>query len=226
MTETYLITEFLKETIPWMFSGIGIVAAGFFFRQTQRLRQILFQRNAVSVVHNSFPIDEIKRKIASAKQRVLILDSWLARPDAIPDALKESLSRNPLDVKILVLGGQGANEILKNRMHDLESKIRYPSDMSDQVIHQISEWPTDLRRKIHIHSFCATPPFAMYLIDNCVYLGIFWHTKISSMGPFLQIVEGSILFEHIVETFFKIWDKRSVDYFLTYKTEQKDSPIE
>lgn len=213
MDEIHLITSYLKETIPWMFSGVGIVACGYFFRQTQRLSRIILQRNTVSFVHDTFPIDEIKGKIASAKHRVLILDSWLARPDALPDALKLSVSRN-VDVKILVLGGEGANEILKRRMHDLDSRIRFPSDSSDQVIQQISEWPADLRRKILIHSFCAQPPFSMYLIDNCLYLGIFWHTKISSMGPFLQVVEGSTLFDHIVETFFKIWDKRSVDYLL------------
>lgn len=211
------IFDFMKENTQWMFSGIGVLVLGAFMRfssrQFQLGRELIQGKKLVVVDHDTFPITEIKEKVRFARHQVLILDSWLARPDALPEVLKDAASRN-VHIKILVLGGEGADIILQQRMQDLDSKIRYPSDFSDQVVKQINEWPDKLRSKIYIHSFCAQPPFVMYLIDDCVYLGLFWHTKISTMGPFLQINEPSKVFDHIVETFNKIWEDNSVEYKL------------
>jgi hypothetical protein len=204
----------LIEHVQWVFSGIGVLLIGAIFQKLQYLAKLLGQlikKNDKIVVHEEFPFAEIKYKILHARTRILILDSWLARPDALPEVLKVPATNN-VEIRILFLGGEGAEKILCQRMNDLDSRVKSPLEMSDLAVQQVINWPIDLRRKINIHRFVAQPPFVIYLIDDTIYMGLFWHTKISTLGPFMQIGEPSILFSNIVETFDKIWEKKSTKY--------------
>lgn len=70
--------------------------------------------------------------------------------------------------------------------------------------------------EIRLHN--SLPPFGLYMVDNWLAIGFYWHGRAASIGPYLEISKQSSTFgEHVVETFNEIWDSKTTEVWKDYK---------
>ncbi|MCQ8130529.1 hypothetical protein [Methylomonas rivi] len=152
-----------------------------------------------TIHHNIMPRDLFIRLMNNAKERIWILDSWIGRPDFIPNPSNLHKANKGVEVKILILGPESKN-LLDIRLEAVgkPKSNGYNSDQIPTIIKRCNEleWQCDIR------TFKSLPPFNLIIIDDYIFIGLYWADKISSEGPFLEIIDyNSIIYKESIEMF-------------------------
>lgn len=154
----------------------------------------------------SISLEFILQRIRNAKQHIRILDAWLARPEDICLAIRES-SVPGRTASFLYVDPIDSNSILQQRFKDLGQDV---ADASARCAAALRDLKGLRHYGVEVRTFRALPPFHLCWIDNAMFIGLFWHTRLSSQGPFLADVNlGTPLFRLAAETYDKLWNSGS-----------------
>lgn len=152
--------------------------------------------------HSDLPRQLIQALIPKAQKRIWILDSWLARTEVFPQPTRatRSTANKNVSVKVLVLGGKDGDAILAHRLKELGKPNA--NNFSDQELASIQSRSAAYGWKAQIRTFSTLPPFNLIVIDNQMFIGLYWHKQTSSNGPFIEVVDqNSRMFSEAEATF-------------------------
>lgn len=158
------------------------------------------------IIHTALPSETIEQKFAEARGEIWILDTWFARPDAIPATLLAAAKKG-VRVRILFLDKDAKTPILKLRMKDLGYTPSAATQTSRDTLQRIINQTSNAALPIEIKLYQALPPFNLYRVDDLMYLGFFWYKKFSYQGAFLEVKSISSAFAvDIKDTFNRLWE--------------------
>ena len=172
-------------------------------------RRILVGLGSRIIHHNSLPRDLIRNLIQNAKDRIWVLDSWIARSDVLPDPSAVTSVNPDVNVNMLILGQEAMRELLPLRLAAV-GKPNAAGFSQDAVVDLIRKCE-HFQWNVEIKTYETLPVFNMIIIDDHMFIGFYWTNRISSEGPFLEVVDAkSTLYAESEKMFIEMFDKASI----------------
>lgn len=155
-------------------------------------------------IHKNQPNEYIDQKFRNAKNEICILETWIPGVNPLRSAFVEAVK---LGTKARILIMDVDTEIAMQRLDDQDfprstARPRAAFEMLKAMIDK-----NELQKhKIEIRFYKALPPFSLYMADDWMTVGIFWHDGSSIEGPHFEIYgSSSMLGSHISKTYEKMW---------------------
>lgn len=174
--EVVLRRSFLAEVREQLSASLGS-----HFTRVERLSQA-----GLADVHECLPDERINRELAQARGSIRILQTWIPNLLQIERSLGQAAARG-CRVRILLLDASSIHCVERSR--DLgyvdESTI---ADGIGLNLKQLASFVTaDLRSRVEVRLYRATPIMSLYACDDLRFLGLFWRKRRCSQGPHLEI---------------------------------------
>ncbi|MBT7070197.1 MAG: hypothetical protein HN975_04825 [Anaerolineae bacterium] len=157
-------------------------------------------------IHEDQSNDYIDQNFRNAKDEICILETWI--PGVLP-LRSEFIEAVKLGTKARILIMDIDAEIALQRLDDQDfpqstARPRAAFEMLKATIEK-----NELQNhEFEVRFYKALPPFSLYMADEWMMMGIFWHNRSSIEGPHFEIHGKSSKFgRYVLDTYNKMWDK-------------------
>jgi hypothetical protein len=146
----------------------------------------------------------IDQRLREARKEIYILETWIAGVTPLPAGLIAS-ARRGVSIRILLLDPKSA--MAKQRLVDQQ----FGHSTSRPIVAFETLQDTILKNNLQDHDvevrfYDALPPFSLYMVDEWILMGFFWHNHSSIEGPHLEVFGKSSTFGwYIFDTFSNLW---------------------
>jgi len=154
--------------------------------------------------HADLPLDDLDEYFRKAKVEIRILQTYILNANSISPGLIEAAKRG-VAIKVLFIDLQ--SDILKQRLLDLgfNRDSTRPQTGLETVKATIEKHKLN-NSHIEIRFFNALPPFPLYVVDEILLYGAYWHGHESTSGPFIEVQgRSSKIGWDLIDTFDRLW---------------------
>lgn len=167
------------------------------------INQQLHESGVVDI-YPSMPYRIFSEKVKSSTSQVIIFQTWLKAANPISTEMIEAAKRG-VDVKILVLDPKA--DIARQRSVELglEWSTSRPKALFEGIESAFKR--NDILGKIDVRIHSRIPPFSMYMVDDWIMIGFYWHGKGSVSNKMIEFkgIDSGKMGELFLDTFEEIW---------------------
>lgn len=167
------------------------------------INQALSNSGIVNIAPN-MRYDIFDDKIKNANTQIIILQTWLKALNPISENMIEAANRG-VKIRILILDPECDMARQRSVELGLEWNTSRPKALFEGV--QSAFKKNKIEDKIKVKTFEKIPPFSMYLVDDWISTGFYWHGRGSVSNPMLELngIDKSKLGWYFIDTFEEIW---------------------
>jgi hypothetical protein len=141
----------------------------------------------IKKVYQTLPQQHIVELTSQAKKKVSILQTWIPDIQLLENSFSTAVD-NGASIQILLLDPQ--SEFIKQRSLDLGYKDSQTGTKNVEAnlaeLERISV-QHDIDKKLSCRVYNVLPSMHIYIIDDVIFLGFFWHGVPSKLGICLEI---------------------------------------
>ncbi|MEO0688053.1 MAG: DUF5919 domain-containing protein [Cyanobacteria bacterium J06649_11] len=153
------------------------------------------------------PLEALLPKYAVAKQRIYILQTWLEENDPIPRQLAKAV-QNGIDLRILILE---PNSLFATQRTD---NLGFGSVRPDRPNYLYRILLNTIKKRLKANSsfslklYNNLPPFALYVIDDWMSVGLYWPKEGSLKNYHFEIPNANTdIGELFLTSFEALWNE-------------------
>ncbi len=166
----------------------------------------LYHEFGLRDLHESLP-PTVRTALESAKQRVIILTTWIPAFEEYMKPLRKSTEKRNLEIHILML--DPSSSTLQQRWDESWENVEsLGSDRPPDFVGKARQWVTSgtVHSKLTVSTYQLLPSLCIFLIDDKAYISFYLHGKQSISQPQLELHSSeSVLWNMIREELWRVW---------------------
>ena len=163
-------------------------------------------KSGIVSVHPQMPYGQFEEKVKNAKREIIILQTWLKALNPISEGMIEAAARG-VKIRILILNPNSEMARQRGVELGLERDSGRPKALFEGIRSAFKKH--DLEGKVEVRMHERIPPFSLYLVDDWMMAGTYWHGRGSVSNPMLEIkgLDKDKLGWYYLDTFEEIWQE-------------------
>jgi len=202
--------ESIGGILKWLFSGIGITVLSCYMKgrfNRIRIGRLFDPNSGIIGFYPKLPTDEIAKEFEDAKDKIIILQSWMDNQESLKDTFSGAV-KNGCEIKILLLDKD--SESLKMRASEYEAGININDAKERLRTHKESLISACKKlqnnNKIEIKEYDSLLVVSLYGYDDYIYIGMFWRGDSAIRCPQIKVKKDGYFGKCAINHFNEIWD--------------------
>lgn len=158
-------------------------------------------------IHETLPFDKVIKLIAESREEIRILQTWIPNVQMFEHALATA-AENGAIIQILIFDPD--SPFVEQRTIDLgysNKEIGKESILFNIVELKRIITQHRLQNKVEIKTYSVLPSLQLYIADDTIFVGFFWHGTPSTLATTLEVGgANTVLANRFKREFLRVWE--------------------